>query len=96
MAASRTKHKLSIYITNEAELRKLAEQFRAKENASDYLDLFAYQQHRGRNAHNEIRITETHDKLLRPQQTMAGGGGDDVHFVGLSEPSVGQSRWSRQ
>lgn len=59
VAASRAKHELTIYTTDEAELRRLAEQSRANENASDYLDLFTYQEQRLRNAQNQISPAET-------------------------------------
>ena len=55
VAASRARHEFVIYTTNEAELRKLAAQSRANENASDYLDLFTYEK---RYAQNKDRTTE--------------------------------------
>jgi conjugative relaxase-like TrwC/TraI family protein len=59
VAASRAKHELQIYTTDEAELRKLAAQSRSNENASDYLNLFTYE-----NAHaqNQLQQIETNPR----------------------------------
>lgn len=69
VAASRARHQLSIYTTDEAQLRKLAERSRANENASDYLDLFTYQPHRRSHAQNKAQPTETNDRGLAATST---------------------------
>jgi conjugative relaxase-like TrwC/TraI family protein len=76
VAASRAKYELTLYTTDEAELRKLATQSRAQENASDYLDLFTYQEQRVKNATHEIRTTETDPGRFVGQQAdhSASGG----------------------
>jgi conjugative relaxase-like TrwC/TraI family protein len=59
VAASRARQAFIIYTTDEAELRKLATQSRANENASDYLDLFTHENH---HAQNENQPTETQNR----------------------------------
>ena len=59
VAASRARHEFVIYTTDETELRKLAAQSRANENASDYLDIFTYEKS---HAQNQDRTTETQNR----------------------------------
>lgn len=56
VAASRAKHELALYTTDAIELRKLAAQSRANENASDYINLFTYENH---HAQNQTRTAQT-------------------------------------
>jgi conjugative relaxase-like TrwC/TraI family protein len=61
VAASRARQAFVVYTTDEAELRKLATQSRANENASDYLDLFTNE---NRYAQNENQPTETQTRTV--------------------------------
>ncbi len=61
VAASRARQAFVIYTTDEAELRKLATQSRANENASDYLDLFTTE---NRYAQNENQPPETQTRTV--------------------------------
>ncbi len=76
VAASRAKHEFLIYTTDVAELRKLAAQSRANENASDYVNLFTYQPQRGTHAQNEIKPTEV------PSRTATNYGTDRGVSIG--------------
>jgi conjugative relaxase-like TrwC/TraI family protein len=61
VAASRARQAFVVYTTDEAELRKLAAQSRANENASDYVDLFTTE---NRHAQDENQPTATQTRTV--------------------------------
>lgn len=83
VASSRARLALALYTTDAAQLRQLAARSRANENASDYVNLFTYENHY---AQNQTRSTETPTR--RPEDTPT----DDRADRGISIGSCVASR----